>query len=660
MLALIRAALLASVVIVTAPALAQSEDGQAIALMRATSPDVHALRYYARLGDTERYQLELKRLQAMYPGFTPPSNLTEDEFNSEQELWDLYADGRFADIRQRIVEIQETNPAWQPSKALVRELNRVTKRGELLKAFSEFDSLEVKRIANDNPLLINPDDPEVVWAVAETFALEKDIDAAIEAFTFAVTTAQTEEVKAGALQKAAQHLPLGDSSPLYTLAKIKYAPEKIDETLDLGYARGLVIRSNQYGVGFSEDYIEIINLFMQRALAEGWLDDIEVLSWTLYNQGQYLPALALFQRSLQLQPDEKTVEGLLLSLKLLNRAAEARPIATEWRTASRDIAKLYLNLWAPVLLDQNAGKLESEFLRVYAQTTNEVISGEGAEALGWYAFNVQQLPAADAWFRQAIEWELTETAVLGRLLTAASLKDKPTFDRLQATYSAQYPDLALQKYEPEFRIARQSAPRRRSQTRSQTFSNRIAAAHKAKKFRECVSLSDQQLRAGRMTHNDYQIRGWCLLELKRPAEAQESFEMALSKGGGSTTKDRQASGYGASLAALRRGRTDTAFDLANENTLEKGQRRVVNKEILTQRSISAFRNRDYRATLFSLNELRKIAPEPRDLAQLRGWSLYYLGDYRGSLRVFEALDSIYSTTDTKRALQTVRARAGRG
>jgi tetratricopeptide (TPR) repeat protein len=153
------------------------------------------------------------------------------------------------------------------------------------------------------------------------------------------------------------------------------------------------------------------------------------------------------------------------------------------------------------------------------------------------------------------------------------------------------------------------------------------------------------------------MRGWCLMQLQRPAEAQEAFSRAV-EGEDADTRDKKSSAYGATLAALKSGRTDSAYEIANQNSLEPKQRQVVNKEILTQRAIAAFRNEDYRSTLYSLNELRKIAAEPRDLAQLRGWSLYYLGDLRGAEAVFTAIDSTYSTVDSRRALTTVRRKKG--
>lgn len=654
----------------------QMPQAETISVPRATTPDVFALRFYAKEGENERYKLELQRLQRMYPGFTPPENLLQDTAALEQGLWDLYGEGDVDALLARIEEIKRSDETWQPSEALSNELARISARTTLMNAYRDFDTNRVKEIANENPLLINPDDPEVVWAVAETFANEKDYKSAFEAYTFAVQSAQNSEVRAGALQKAAQNLTTEDAGALYQIALVQFQEENADRSLDIGFARGLTIRANQYGTGFPAEYIDTINLYMQQSMENNMLSDIEVLSWTLYNQRQYLPALALFQRSLEIRPDPKTVEGILLSLKELDRVEEAQPIATQWRTASADIAALYLNLWAPVLLTETPQSLSPEFLQTFALTTNDVSSGEGAEALGWYAYNVKQYKAADAWFQKAIEWDLTETAVLGRLYTAIAVKDEPLFDQIKAAYSITYPKVAAETFiqtgtaqttttttttsgtrQVATTQATRTIPRERSVSRVESNSNAIQAAFQAKNYTRCVELSDQQIARGRVGPDDYQTRGWCLMNLDRPAEAQEAFARAISTDG-ITETNRKASAYGASLAALGTGRTDTAYDIAKNNAMEGTQRATVNKEILTQRAIAAFRSNDYRSTLFALDELRKIAPEPRNLAHLRGWSLYYLGDAHGAVSVFEAIDSVYSTSDSRRALATAREKAG--
>lgn len=656
-------AFLSAAVLIIAP---MSVSAQSISLSSsptAVAPDVHALRYYAKNGDNQRYQLELERLRRIYPGYEPPADLLSDPVDENQALWDLYGSGDFETLQTKIEERRETDPTWTPDLQLSAELRRRDDRSELVAAFREFNFDRVKELADANPALINPDDPEVVWAIAETFAMEKDYAAANEAFRFAVNTAKTPEVKAGALQKAAQHMPIADSSALYEAELAENAGEPIVRDIQIGYARGLVIRSNQYGYDFPPQYVDIIDQFLRTAMENEWQQDIDMLSWTLYNQKKYRASLALFTKSLELEESLKTVEGQLLSMKFLDMIDQARPIATRYRDQSTDIAALYLNLWAPELLTSEPRALDPSFIQTYAMTTTELSSGEGAEALGWYAFNVRQYPVAHAWFSKAMEWEPTETAAYGLVLIASIEKNRDEFDRLRALYGVEYASVLEVQYEEVIQQAaasqqRSLTPARRAPTRAQGIASSLTAAHDAKQYTRCVELSDRQIASGTPAPRDWQMRGWCLMGLDRHAEAQKAFQMAVSTDRTQAGDNKRAASYGASLAALESGRTDEAYAIANSNSLQPIHRMTVNKEILTQRAIAAFRSNDYRSTLYSLNELRKIAAEPRNLALLRGWSLYYLGDRRGALNVFAAIDGTYSTKESRNALTTVQQALG--
>jgi len=180
----------------------------------------------------------------------------------------------------------------------------------------------------------------------------------------------------------------------------------------------------------------------------------------------------------------------------------------------------------------------------------------------------------------------------------------------------------------------------------------MARLHKAGNFRKCVQISDRLIAKGKSSANDYQIRGWCLLELKRPAEAQLAFRKASI--GAGTRKTLADSSYGEALAALRSRKTDDALNIASRAPLRLDHRNVVDLEILRQRTISAFRSNDHRSTLYTLNTLRSRGGETRDLSHLRGWSYYYLGDYRGALSVFTAIDGAYSTKESRRAIVIAR------
>ncbi|MEL6947589.1 MAG: hypothetical protein AAFO73_08145 [Pseudomonadota bacterium] len=163
----------------------------------------------------------------------------------------------------------------------------------------------------------------------------------------------------------------------------------------------------------------------------------------------------------------------------------------------------------------------------------------------------------------------------------------------------------------------------------------------------------RKLRAyGPLAGQDQQMRGWCLLNAKRPAEAEGAFAAAVRLGG----KGKREAAYGQALAALRSGKTNAALTIAEANALTAKQRRTVNVELLTQRARAAFNNRDYAASVFALNERAKLARETRDLTFMRGWAHIHAGDYGRARAIFGVLDQQLSTRETERGLATANRR----
>jgi len=150
----------------------------------------------------------------------------------------------------------------------------------------------------------------------------------------------------------------------------------------------------------------------------------------------------------------------------------------------------------------------------------------------------------------------------------------------------------------------------------------------------------------------HQMRGWCLLNAKRPAEAEQAFASAVRLGG----KGLRESAYGQALAALRTGKTNAALDIAENHNLSSKQRRTVDVELLTQRARAAFANQDYAATVYALDQRAKIARETRDLTFMRGWAHFHAGHYQDAKSIFAVLDQQLSTRDTVKGLNAAQRR----
>src|SRR5690554_4408607 len=106
-----------------AQTLEETEEGQ-----KAVNPQVDesALRYYARNRDLERLEAEIRRLRAEHPSWQPPEDLFDPQAVGgfdEGPLWQLFAEGRYAEVREAIVELERETPGWTPSDELLRQLD---------------------------------------------------------------------------------------------------------------------------------------------------------------------------------------------------------------------------------------------------------------------------------------------------------------------------------------------------------------------------------------------------------------------------------------------------------------------------------------------------------------------------------------------------------
>ena len=131
-------------------------------------------------------------------------------------------------------------------------------------------------------------------------------------------------------------------------------------------------------------------------------------------------------------------------------------------------------------------------------------------------------------------------------------------------------------------------------------------------------------------------RGWCLMELKRPAEAAAAFEIALRS---PAPKDRQDAAYGQSLAYLQLNLASNAAVAAIRAPQSRERALGLQTAILTKRASSAFDEKRYREAILYLDQLRQIQPEQIGLMVLRGYAYLNLKRYSDAIRIFEAAAS---------------------
>jgi cellulose synthase operon protein C len=438
----------------SAPATASSEKGAkaqpsiADLALPTRGPDLEALRYYAKNGEHDRYRREYQRIQTLYPGWIPPRDLFADNSAREQELWDLYGANEQLALDQRIAEMRASDPSWMPSPALAGKIAQRIARAEVAKLVEARKWPEVLARINAEPGLIHGEDIELLWFAGQAFAETGKKELSIDAFRAALTVSVNASLKAATLQKASVYLTAEDLEGF--INELLTHVSAVDDigVIEDGLIRGLLEASLRTKNSLPERFDDRLRMFMERAAANNAQADIELLAWSAFQIEDWEQSHRWFELMPEENQNPEVLEGKVLSLKHKGEWLTAFRKAQGWRNLSEDLGRIYINLGAPYMLPQRPEKFEAAFLQEYAEKTLELQRGEGAEALGWYSYNIRQLRTAHEWFRQAVQWEETDTGAYGLVLVARAARDIELFEEYKRIYGPVYPLIAETEFTP--------------------------------------------------------------------------------------------------------------------------------------------------------------------------------------------------------------------
>lgn len=174
--------------------------------------------------------------------------------------------------------------------------------------------------------------------------------------------------------------------------------------------------------------------------------------------------------------------------------------------------------------------------------------------------------------------------------------------------------------------------------------NAIERAAQRGAWAECLALS-----ANSSNVNIVFQRGWCAYNAERAMEAITAFRDVAQRSGSASV--RRDAAYGWMLSLLKLNMTEQAAQLAAGVDLTRDQRIEVEGQILDQRGVRAYENRDYASAIafFDAHE-RLTGYMRRDLALLRGYALLNQGNRAAARDIFMTLHRQLSTRETRNAL----------
>ncbi|MBV1704971.1 MAG: hypothetical protein KGQ28_09210, partial [Hyphomicrobiales bacterium] len=237
--------------------------------------------------------------------------------------------------------------------------------------------------------------------------------------------------------------------------------------------------------------------------------------------------------------DPKVAEGRSIALRAIGRFDEADSALMPFIGKSDAMRDLFIGGVAARLTRKPPSPPPAAEMRTFAKLALDSRSALGAEALGWYAFNVRQYVPARDWFAKALEWRPSEGAARGLLMSYRGLGDHFGYGSALATWGAAFPDL--------MRAAPPASPTPAAYVPGDATGTPAATMRRPTLRRPFARTeAPSGAAAGRLAE------GWRLLKLDRPQEAARAFEDALARGKGRTASD---AAYGRSLALLRNGET---------------------------------------------------------------------------------------------------------
>jgi cellulose synthase operon protein C len=400
-------------------------------------PDESGLRYYAAQGLTARVSKEIQRLRRLYPSWNPPENIMDKVGDSvdEEAFWELYSEDRIDELRLAINARETAEPGWHPSNDLMTKLQSKELRRRVMQYWKDGKWQNLVDYVKANKFSGDSGDVELVWTLAEAHArIKQNKDAAAIYKSILVSNVGAAQRQA-TLQKAMAFLRINDIEPLIAVAR----PADVDLVrLDLTRMRISAFLHDEESMPVTP---RDMNDFQTYARSSDDANQPGLIAWYFFKRHEYSNSLEWFKMALERNGDAMVAHGLALALIQVGQRREAEEVAYAWRAPLINNSILFIDILERDLVQPHPIFVEPERLARFAQVTIETTSGQGAQALAWYAYNSCQFTVALDWFQRAVAWYPKEATILGYALTLRRLKMRKEYFDLVNRYDGLFPKL---------------------------------------------------------------------------------------------------------------------------------------------------------------------------------------------------------------------------
>jgi tetratricopeptide (TPR) repeat protein len=409
----------------------------------AEGPDESALRYYAALHQEDRVNTEINRLRRLYTDWRVPEDLdsaTLSDDPEEEVLWELFANDRLDDLQVVINQRMRQNPRWRPSKDLSTKLKYKTLRRQIMSYWKSGRWQDLIAASRDEAIPGMETDPEILWSISEAYARTKAFPEALNVLKTMLSHNSEADVRRATILRAIATLRMMDVEALLQMGRTMSdgRSEFASIAIDIARARISAFLHDEPANEITDPEMRVFEDYARNT------DDSNqsgLVAWYYYKRKQPRDALEWFKLALQRGGDAMVAHGLAHSLRELGMKRETEEVAYAWREPLTNNAILFIDILEADLTKPDPPLIEPERLSRYARVTLETASGEGAQALAWYAYNSCQLPVALEWFQYAIAWMPKEQTVFGYALTLKKLKKSKEFIEVVNRYDGLFPSV---------------------------------------------------------------------------------------------------------------------------------------------------------------------------------------------------------------------------
>ena len=668
-----------SAVLSDTPAVWQSASGTSDAVAQAmpqsTTPqaapppkvDESALRYFASRGDKARLQAEISRLQALYPDWVPPADPLAIPQNSDKQLeamWQLYSEGRYAELRKAIADRQVAEAGWQPPADLLERLDVAEARARLVNASDLKQYATVVDIGANTPSLLTCSDIDILWRVAEAFIKTNRTTRGQDAYVYILKNCINPQERLATVQKASALLPYEPMQELLALEKPDGNGGRELDSIRTDLARRFVAEGNDDPkLSVAPDYLSQVE---RAAETQGLASDALLLGWYHLRRENHDEAEKWFRIARTKDDSASASQGLALILIADHKPQEAEDVMYRWRNDTKDATATYLAATANLMALQPPANLSEDVLGRMAAEVIKQKYVPTAQEFGWYARSLNQPQTAARWFETALRWKPDdEPSAYGLVITRNQLNDRQGVAEIQRLWAGRseriarlgettprapigsaplpspnqtIPQTTVTPTSPQPLATSPATAETNINTRQRTLAptgysgpqRQITVRRGVRGPRGCSTTINAQ----RLNPADALSRGWCLMDINRPMEAIEAFEVALSSPAG---KVREDAAYGQSLAYLRAGLANNAAVAATKAPLSRQRAAELQVAILADRALTAFAAKRYQETLIYLDQRAQLQLERTDLMVLRGYCYLNLKMYDDAERIFNAV-----------------------